>query len=632
MDGGKTEFGRPERIGLLFVHGMGEQERWAHLHSSVVELAELLRHTGDDKASVSVVDRTAGWELPPDRPHPGGIAPITLQYRSAARRIDYDCHEVWWADLGERSGVGDAIRFWLWGLGQWLAPIYCELDASHQSQAAPEMVHVPRSVAGDLRLEPWARLQLLLAALAALFVTCTWSLAKRLISGLSGVAPLPTLIVRYVGDVRLYETRATPGDSPVSDPGHPRRVAIRRRMVTQMVALGAGDHDRWYVLAHSLGTVVAYNGLTETGHCLPNYLPQDQWERLPHRLKEDEGCLRRPDVHAMMPSRPGWLGDHDVINRPELFRNLRGLLTYGSPLDKFAGLWPRIVATATDRKPLDPQTPFSACEWVNLNAPTDPVAGALDSFAIKPTGSTPTPINVRTSWSWAFGLSHIHYLRGFERYARSDPRAQQKLAIAQWLLGAAAPEDNGRLGLGGRLLAFGVYVLMIVGLWLLTAVVLAFVRAAVDSLVGAGALTFEALIRKSELVLPSLGIIAGGAHGLILFCGLYRWIREARLNERLAVADERLDVARMLGRQHVAGLVVAALAALLFAPAALLDLVEPGRFGGWRMFAVAVPFVGIAAWTQTLITRAHQQAVSAGTVAAAGVAAARQADGLRDAP
>jgi len=38
-----------------------------------------------------------------------------------------------------------------------------------------------------------------------------------------------TLIVRYVGDVRTYEARWTPGDSNLSDPGHPRRVAIRRR-------------------------------------------------------------------------------------------------------------------------------------------------------------------------------------------------------------------------------------------------------------------------------------------------------------------------------------------------------------------------------------------------------------------
>lgn len=46
-------------------------------------------------------------------------------------------------------------------------------------------------------------------------------------------------------------------------PDEPPRAAIRRRMVPTMVDVAAAGYDRWYILAHSLGSVVAWNGLME---------------------------------------------------------------------------------------------------------------------------------------------------------------------------------------------------------------------------------------------------------------------------------------------------------------------------------------------------------------------------------
>ena len=55
-----------------------------------------------------------------------------------------------------------------------------------------------------------------------------------------------------------------------------------------------------------------------------------QYDSLPRDKRPERGLLR-------------------IRKELKLFANLRGFLTYGSPLDKFSGLWPRIVATATDR-------------------------------------------------------------------------------------------------------------------------------------------------------------------------------------------------------------------------------------------------------------------------------------------
>jgi hypothetical protein len=68
-----------EKIGLLFVHGMGEQKRWDHLTSAVLELAELLRQSGEEPI-VSVTDRTGDWDFPIGAAHPDGLAPVTLSY------------------------------------------------------------------------------------------------------------------------------------------------------------------------------------------------------------------------------------------------------------------------------------------------------------------------------------------------------------------------------------------------------------------------------------------------------------------------------------------------------------------------------------------------------------------------
>lgn len=546
-----------ERIGLLFVHGIGEQKRFEHLTASVSQIAELMERS-DPRARVSVVDRTDGWTQPPGDPHPLGLAPMTLSVRSPDTQIDFECYEVWWADLGSRSGVWDVISFWIWGLGQWCAPIYREIDASRldkddtESSEKPtsSLVKLPKGIVGDMAQEPWARFKLLLAGVAAAFAAVTWSLAKRLAGALLGQAPSPTLIVQYVGDVRTYTEAGGPGLGTPTDPGQPRRVGIRRRMVSEMVAVATQPLDGWYVLAHSQGTVVAYNGLTEIGHTLPNYLSEAQWRGLPAALTHDPGCAIRRDIENMMPSRPPWLADGDVINRPAMFANLRGLLTYGSPLGKYAALWPRIVATATDRVNKNDTTFPSGCRWINFAAPQDPVAGMFSSSF--PTGhddflhnAIPPVEDVRTPLGPDLVLAHIRYLAGYERYARGT-RVVQSSLLMRWLLGdqpSFAPPAPGRSADAYRIaaLAFG-YLFLVWLLWMAAVLVFTGLRAgswAIGS--STSAPWCEAVLRFLLAAAHGAGPVLGTALSMITLCGLWRWFRESRHNLLLAQADRDDD-------------------------------------------------------------------------------------------
>jgi hypothetical protein len=547
-----------KKVGLLFVHGIGEQKRWEFLTGTVEQFAELMRQADDKIAvSVSVTDRTKDWKYPPGEPDKTSDAPVSLNVKFPGHDIDFECHEVWWADLGSRSGVVDAILFWIWGLGQWCAPIYRELDAAQLSKderkkynkPVPKIAKLPTSVAGTWE-ELNVRAKLMLAAIAAAAVAATWGLAKRLLGALLNQAPSPTIIVQYVGDVRTYEERAAPGDTALSDPGFPRRVGIRRRMITEMVAMAERGYDEWYVVAHSLGSVLAYNGLTEIGHTLPNYLPQKQWDALPDEFKLDPGCMRRKDeeIDAMMPARPAWLANTDVINRPRLFRDLKGFLTFGSPLNKFAALWPRVVATATDREEGDPSRPFADdCRWINLIAPSDPVAGVLDRFSNKQgslfADAIPRVENISTSWTPAYVLAHIKYFAGVERF-QVDLGTVQKRSTMKWLMAWPQERINQQMRswLVRQLQGLVAY-LVIVALLLLIAVgVVTLGGGLAFGLFGATDLKkFGGLSAFFVSACSNLAPVIAMVLWAILLAGLWRWFRESSLNVKFAKQDQAAD-------------------------------------------------------------------------------------------
>ncbi|UAB77833.1 hypothetical protein INR77_13795 [Erythrobacter sp. SCSIO 43205] len=436
------------RIGLLFVHGIGQQKPWEHLCKSASRFAELLRAHPHKGAIVSIVDRTREWGDPCAAPpiksrdeeaHPP--PPITIHYRVPDEGIviDFECYEVWWADLGKRRGLGEAIKFWLWGLGQWNAPIYAKRDATKLSHkpAADERpgVHVPRSTSLSPLVQIFSRMSLAWAGIvASLIFISTWGIF-RILSLVTGKQVSLDLIVDYMGDVEIYQKRGTPNQGLPSDPGHATRVAIRRRMVSQMVAMGARDYDSWNILAHSLGSVLAFNGIGEIGHTLPNYCDKELWDKLPDDLKRDPDCRLRDDTHDMIPARPAWLEHEDCINKGKLFGNLSNFITYGSPLGTFGAIWPRIVAfekgVGRAGKVRDSGV-FDNTRWINIVSGSDPVSGLMERYrkqlADEDKNDLPEEVNLlRPGWAF-YGASHNDYFKPKWPSARGSAERPSKYA------------------------------------------------------------------------------------------------------------------------------------------------------------------------------------------------------------
>src|SRR6266705_3336939 len=105
-----------ERIGIIFVHGIGEQKRYEHLDGEVRDIIRALEVKGC-RATVDLRDgRDAAflgeqntWQSDPNN------APVRVLVRALGEPDKHlFLHEVWWADVNEPYSLGKQVRFWGW--------------------------------------------------------------------------------------------------------------------------------------------------------------------------------------------------------------------------------------------------------------------------------------------------------------------------------------------------------------------------------------------------------------------------------------------------------------------------------------------------------------------------------------
>ena len=377
-----------ERIGLLLVHGVGEQRRFEHLVSEVRHIVSALEADCNvERVSVQVnSSRTAAYlaEQETWTADDGAPVVVTVKKKESGATIKLHVHEVWYADLDEPVTLSSRRRFWRWGLSLWMVKPFTK----SQTAGAKEMWQpkFPKRNQGRGLL---VRLQLFcIGVIFSLLAVSLLAVSLSLVNGilrLFQLGPIPggKTLVRYVGDVKLIQQRRRYEDGPLSDMNLPPRVSIRRRVVRTMIDMSRQKYSRWYIAAHSLGTVVAWNGLMESEHCLPNYLDEEYWNLLQQcpNLVKSICSLPSTNTNLMQPTRPPWLNEGDAINRKVLFKNLRGFLTYGSPLDKFAHLWPAIVPFNKNEIVGGGTSAFTEkFEWINVYDETDAIGGELNAY------------------------------------------------------------------------------------------------------------------------------------------------------------------------------------------------------------------------------------------------------------
>lgn len=392
----------PTRVGVLLVHGIGEQRRFEHLEGEVRHIAAALK--ADDRVRSSRVvihtSPTAAFAAEHQTWRAEDVAPVMVEVtRDGGEVTEIHFREVWWADLDEPATLWTQIKFWSWGLSMWSL-------RGHLKSGYGKWMRPPDNVDEERpKVSWWGRLRLFVVGMIFLLILLTVSLANLVLRRFPTLdLPGPDILVNYIGDVKLFQQKKRVGKGPLLDIGQPPRVTLRRRMVQALVYMAMESYDRWYLLAHSQGTVLAFNGLMETQQALPNYLDQQLWQDCESAIGAKTNPPLTPDeISKMMPRRPAWLRPEDGIDRRVLFAKLKGVMTYGSPLEKFAVLWPAVVPLNRDEAVFP-----DGFEWINVFDKTDPVADRLKSFDPKSSGAKPRNLSYKAKSVHL--LSHINYL------------------------------------------------------------------------------------------------------------------------------------------------------------------------------------------------------------------------------
>jgi len=401
------------RFGVLVVHGIGDQKQFQALEEVARNLFRALARNPSHRPHMQVLggDQVARRS----KEETWREAPVLLRWTThGSEVVELSFREVFWADLDPEMSWRKWLRLAWWALSMPGVRVFGPGDGTEGSQEDNLSRHGlrrPRRLSGRELLQ--ARLELFAIAWVLCPVFVFLSGMQRIVLRRVGLEfeNFDRLLYDYLGDVMLYQDWL-PMTDRVEGFGEKARVAIRRRMVRALTRAGSeverGTLHGFYVFAHSLGTVAAFNGLMESSLALPNYLTEEEWNAVPAWLKTQASSDAPP---GQLPARPPWLGPRDAIDRRRLLGGLRGFLTIGSPLDKFASLWPAIVPI--NEEPAQPAVP-----WLNVHDPQDLVAGRIDLFtnpgSPSPGGGLLAVDGFRLSnhaWtgSWGFPMAHTSY-------------------------------------------------------------------------------------------------------------------------------------------------------------------------------------------------------------------------------
>ncbi len=425
---------KPVKVGVLLVHGIGEQCQFEHLEGEARNIVMALKKSLGETQTIQVEVNSfpaAAFGAKQETWQDGERSPVMVEVYDDNKITQIYFHQIWWADLDEPTTLWSEFRFWLWGLSLWTSDgkFQRELPGSVTRMKWPNNVQENQTT-----ISGWTRLRLFWVSLVISLILPVLSLLNFVLRQFLALKiPPPDILSQFIGDVKLFQQEKRIGKGPLHDLGSQPRFTLRRRMIRGLVEMALHRYHRWYILAHSQGTVLAFNGIMETAQSLPNYLTKDLWERckansLIREANPDE-ALTPGEKETMQPSFPSWRDKDYILDRRELFKNLRGLLTYGSPLSKFAALWPVIVPLNKDECVF-----HKDFQWLNVYDPTDPVAGTTKFFhptnqKCSNTYNAAKPRDIPYKANLFHLLSHVEYLT-FNK-GKKPPLVD---IVANWLL------------------------------------------------------------------------------------------------------------------------------------------------------------------------------------------------------
>lgn len=345
------------RIGIVCVHGIGDQPRYKHSDSVARDLVKIL---SDEYGSDSVSVQTS-----PGLDRGAFRADTTIFLKRRSVLFEIDLIECWWRDLGERHGLKRIMRFWSWAITLW---------SSRRLSEEPSVGRVNPDV--YLQKQDILRIfftRIIIYLYSVLFFVLI--LPAHFVLNIASTLPFLARVnifstaYSYLSCVKIYVESKNDTVDDVVDLLVPKRVRIQSRLNALIAKVGASGYDSWIVLAHSLGSVVALKSIMEDGVAYANSLTADEWQNIDRCIvaSTERECSNYFDKTP----RKNWIPDGYCINLKAVYERFGGLITYGSPLHMFAKMWPSIIEINIERE-------FGKFPWINISNTLDPIAGDIN--------------------------------------------------------------------------------------------------------------------------------------------------------------------------------------------------------------------------------------------------------------
>ncbi len=400
-----------KRVGLILVHGVGNQERYDLLKEASSAFYETLKTIEPDEAAKPefIVDKGELYRKATHSREAGDpvtrlqadqadrlFRPVTIRYRQS----EISFYEVYWADLDFRYSFYEKIKYNLWLLTIIWNPFFNKMTGRYRR---PRM--------------PWWKvlgLQVWIFGLGALY---------HLAEGIFLLLPFVSrsrldessrrwvqTIYEYAGDVKLYVSpRIIFHDQTKKD-------VIQARF-DEVLVKALLETDEVHVVGASLGSVIAFDGLSR------------------HRVHPSK---MSNDLLSYLQRNHAGQADVDPGEKVQTF------VTLGSPLDKFYFLWPSrrgdgvqgsfsirgdadpqtgLTAWEAEMNPRDAQSPAGSFKWLNFKDLVDPLGGRLNSYDEL---EFPRPENHRFAFRYWPSRGHVDYWR-YRPFMR-------------WLIGRTCPD------------------------------------------------------------------------------------------------------------------------------------------------------------------------------------------------
>lgn len=313
--------GSLEKKAIILVHGIGSQKPLEFLREFTNALCMWINWCAGGQGDDQLVARLQTLTEP--SAERGGQADIIIGNTTRIR-----VYEVYWADLGQAptTGLFKSLRFSGWIIQALFRPVALTLNARPGC---------------DVKISTVFQSISLVILGFIFFILDLLTIAGRFVKRLSGMAlAVQRTLLAYAGDIRLYtsEEKQTFGQE-VKD-----QIVDRFRQTLKRAHDPDEGNDTIVIVGHSLGSVVAYDGLTRDDYVNPL-----------------DGN-----------SRPAW---PPATGYPPVDKVV-ALFTLGSPLDKFNYFWP-------DRISMTPVTTASEGKriwWGNFQDFLDPVGANLNAY------------------------------------------------------------------------------------------------------------------------------------------------------------------------------------------------------------------------------------------------------------